>query len=87
MGSEYEHLVCENDISGQKVQLKSLLCAAPAVALKLSAPDNTIVTNLYLKRLQNEKNLALFFQQIGFQGMSFNLGDCKYVMLVLLFEC
>jgi len=86
VGSEDKHLVCEIGVSGQKAQLKSLPCAAPTVALKLSARGNTVVANLYLKCLQNEKNLASFFQQIGVQGMSFHLGDHKYAMLALFFE-
>lgn len=77
MDCEGKHLLQENDILGQKVKLKFLLCTAPTVALKLSAPDNRIVVTLYFKYLEKEENLALFSQLMGFQVLV-TLG--KYVM-------
>lgn len=84
MDCEDKHLLQENDILGQKAKLKFLLCTAPTVSLKHSAPDNIIVVNLYFKYLQKEENLAFFSQLMGFQvlvtpkeicckGHSFNL--------------
>lgn len=57
-------------VLGEKVKMKSLLSTVSTRASKHSVPDNTIMCNLYFKRLKTENNLTLFSQQLSFQDIS-----------------